>query len=113
MYMFKKYTQRTISGVGQSSTTAVDADSQTTNEIAESNSDSSPEESETSIVGVGRVGISSGSGAFDLGGEDNGHNNSVNGDDFAENNGDQVLGSDARSFDTGAENRGSCDEDTP
>ena len=113
MCMSEWYVQRTISGVSQSSTTTVDADCQTTDKIAESNSDSSPEESETSIVCIGRVGISRRGGSFDLGGENNGHDDSVNGDNFAENNGDQVFGSDTRRFDTGAENRGSRNENTP
>lgn len=50
---------------------------------------------------------------LDFGGEDNGHDDAVDGDDLAEDDGDQVLGSDSRSLDAGAEDGGSGDEDTP
>lgn len=50
---------------------------------------------------------------LDFGGEDNGHDDAVDGDDLAEDDGDQVLCSDSRSLDAGAEDGGSGDEDTP
>lgn len=48
-----------------------------------------------------------------LGGEDDGHNDTVDSDDFAEDDGDKVLCSDSWGFDTSAEDGGACDEDTP
>lgn len=49
----------------------------------------------------------------DEGREDDGHDDTVDGDDFAEDDGDQVLGSDSRRFDTGTEDGRARDEDTP
>lgn len=50
---------------------------------------------------------------LDLGRKDNGHDDAINGNDFAENNRDQVLGSDSRGPDGCAENRRAGDENTP
>ena len=48
-----------------------------------------------------------------LGTEENSHNNSVNGDGLAEDNGDQVLWSNPRGLDGGTEDAASWDKDTP
>lgn len=108
----KFHIQRGVSGICKRRTTAVDTDSNTANEIAQSNSNAGPEESKASVVGVARVQIGTGDGV-DLSREDNGHDDTVDGDDFAENDGDQVLCSDTRSFNTAAENRRSGNEDSP
>lgn len=41
----------------------------------------------------------------ELGGEDNGHDDTVDSDDFTENNGDQVLGANTGCSDTTTNNR--------
>ena len=43
---------------------------------------------------------------LDLTSHDDGHDNPVNGDGFAENDADQVLGSDSRGFDAAADDAG-------
>jgi hypothetical protein len=45
--------------------------------------------------------------------EDNGHDDTVDGDDFAENDGDEVLGSDTRGFDAASEDGCAGDKDSP
>ena len=45
--------------------------------------------------------------------DDNGHDNSINGNSFTENNADQILGSDLRSFDTSSENTRTGCENSP
>lgn len=45
--------------------------------------------------------------------EHDAHNDTVDSDDLAENNGDQVLGADAWRFDTTTKDRSSGDEDSP
>ena len=49
----------------------------------------------------------------EFGGEDDGHDDAVDGDDFAEDDGDEVLGADAGRFDAATENGGAGDEDAP
>lgn len=49
----------------------------------------------------------------EFGGEDDGHDDAVDGDDLAEDDGDQVLGPDAWRFNTAAEDGGAGDEDAP
>lgn len=46
-------------------------------------------------------------------GEDDGHDDAVDGDDLAEDDGDEVLGADARCFDTAAEDGGAGYEYAP
>lgn len=96
--------QSCICCIGQRSSTTVDADSDTANQVAASHSKTSPEERESGVVGLG---IKDGGfiNVSDLGGEDDGHDDSVNGDDLAEDDGDQVLCSNSRRLDTSTENR--------
>ena len=104
--------QRAIGGVGEGGTAAVDADGHTADEVAEANGQTSPEEGEAGVVCVGGVHL----GALDgvnLGGEDDGHDDAVDGDDLAEDDGDEVLGADARRPDAGTEDRRAGDEDSP
>jgi hypothetical protein len=49
----------------------------------------------------------------DLGLEDDGHDDTVDGDDLAEDDGNQVLCPDSWGLDTTSQDRGAGDEDTP
>lgn len=101
-----------VSSICKRSTASVDADSNTANQVAHADSQACPEQRETRIVGLGIVQLSAlDTGEF--GGEDDGHDDAVDGDDFAENNGDQVLGSDAWGADTTADDGGTGNENTP
>ena len=48
-----------------------------------------------------------------FGAEDDAHDDAVDGDDFAEDDGDEVFGADAGGFDAAAQDRGAGDEDAP
>lgn len=50
---------------------------------------------------------------LELSGEHDGHDDAVDGDDLAEDDGDQVLGPDSWRLDTSTENGGTGDEDAP
>jgi hypothetical protein len=94
--------QRWVGGIGKGSATAVDTDSNTADQVAQADRQASPEQRKASVIGIGRVQLSADDVA-DLGGEDDGHDDAVDGDDFAEDDGDEVLRSDARRLDTSAE----------
>jgi len=104
--------QRAVSGISKSGATAVDSYSNTTDEVAHPNSDTRPEQREASVVRIGGEELGTRNGV-DLGGEDNGHNDTVDGDDFAEDNGDQVLGANTGCLNTSTEDGGTSDEDAP
>lgn len=104
--------QSRIRGIGEGSSTAVDADGNTADQVAASDSQTSPEQGEAGVVGLA-VGGQPVIGVADLGGEDDGHDDAVDGDDLTEDDGDQVLGSDSRRLDTGTEDGRARDEDTP
>lgn len=104
--------QGRIRSISQRSATTVDADRDTTDQVAASDGETSPEQCEAGVVGL-RIENGSLVDVSDLGGEDDGHDDSVDGDDLAEDDGDQVLGSDPRRLDTGTENRRTGDEYTP
>lgn len=104
--------QSSVSSISKSCTTAVDSDSNTADKVAHSNSDACPEEREASVVRVG--GDEGGTlNSIDLGGEDNGHDDAVDGNDLAEDNGDQVLGADTGCSNTTSEDGGTGNEDAP
>lgn len=87
--------QARIGSIGQSSTAAVDANGNTTDKVAKPYSDSTPEDCEARVevaLGVELVFRDRG----ELGGEDDGHDHAVDGDDLAENDRDEVLGADLR-----------------
>lgn len=104
--------QGAIRSIGESSTTAVDTDGDTADQIAESDCDSSPEQRISGVEVALRVELGFGDGC-ELRGENDGHNHAVNSHDLAENNGNQVLGSDLGCADTAADDRGTGEEDTP
>jgi hypothetical protein len=104
--------QGTISSIGQGSTAAVDANSHTAHQVAEADGQTGPEQGVASKVRVGREHVGA-LDAGDLGGEDDGHDDTVDGDDLAEDDGDEVLGSDSGSLDACTEDGRSGNEDAP
>lgn len=89
-----------VGSISQRSATSVDAYAYTADEVAHAHSDSGPEQRVSSeVVGAGVEQLRVGE-LIHLGGEDDGHDDTVNGDDFAEDDGDQVLGSYPRRLDT-------------
>jgi hypothetical protein len=104
--------QAGISGISKRSTATVDTNRNTADQVASANQKTRPEQGETSVVVAARsCGIRANRGHLCR--KDDGHNHTVNGDDFAENDGDQVLCSDSGSLDTTTEDRGTGNEDTP
>jgi len=104
--------QRGIGSISKRSTTAIDANGDTTNEIAHADSQAGPEQGIASIVAVPRVGSLALQGV-QLGREYDGHDDAVNGHDLAEDNRDKVLGTDTRGLDAAAQDRRAGDEDAP
>lgn len=107
-----KHIQCRISGIRERRTTAVDSDSDTTNQVAHADGQTSPEEGEARVICLGVVQLGT-LDASQLGGEDDGHDDTVDGDDFAEDDGDEVLSADARGADTATDNRRAGNEDAP
>jgi hypothetical protein len=94
--------QSSVGSISQSRAAAIDANADTADEVAHANGDAGPEKREAGVVGVGRVSVGPGDGVH-LGGEDDGHDDAVDGDDLAENDGEQVLGSNSRGPDAGTQ----------
>lgn len=106
------HVQRGVSSICERSTAPVDTDGDTADQVAHADGQAGPEQREARVVGLGVVQLSA-LDAGQLGGEDDGHDDAVDGDDFAEDDGDQVLGSDARGADATADDGGAGYEDTP
>ena len=91
--------QARISSIGKRSTATVDTNRDTADQVASADQQTGPEQGETSVVVAARsCGVRADRGHLCR--KDNGHDDAVNGDDFAENDGDQVLCSDSGSLDT-------------
>ena len=106
------YIQGRIGRIRKRGTAAVDTDGNAAYQVAHADRDARPEERVARVVAVGRVcGLAL--ERVQLGREDDGHDDAVDGDDFAEDDGDQVLGSDSRRPDTSAEDGRACDENAP
>jgi uncharacterized protein YcfJ len=107
-----KNSQRRISSIGQGSAGTVDANTDTTDQVAHADQHSTPEQRISGVVVAARVGgIAADLSQF--GGENDAHDDTVNGDNLTEDNGDQVLGADAWRFHTTTEDRSSSNEDSP
>ena len=104
--------QRRVRSIGQSSTGTVDANTDTADQVAHADQHSAPEQRIPGVVVAAGV-CSVAADLSQLGGEDNAHDDTVDGDDLTEDNGDQVLGADAWRFHTTTKDRGSGDEDSP
>ena len=91
--------QAGVSSISKGSTTTVDTNRNTADQVASANQETRPEQGETSVVVAARsCGVRADRGHLCR--KDNGHDDTVDGDDFAENDGDQVLCSDSGSLDT-------------
>jgi hypothetical protein len=109
----RMYSQRWIRSVGKSCTTSVDAYADTANQVAHSDGQSSPEQrvsgedvgSSEDLLDVVNL--------VELRGEDDGHDDAVDGDDLAENDGDQVLRSYPRCLDTSTNDRNTGSPNSP
>lgn len=104
--------QAGVSSIGERSTATVDANRNTADQVASADQETRPEQSKASVVVAAR----SGSVRADRGHlcrKDNGHDDAVDGDDFAEDDGDQVLCSDSGGLDTTTEDGCAGDEDAP
>jgi hypothetical protein len=107
------YSQCRVRSICQRRATSVDAYANTADQVTHSHSQSSPEQGVSGehvgrsvyLLNVGELG--------QLGGEDDGHDDAVDGDDFAENDGDQVLRSYPRCLDTSTENGDAGGPDSP
>lgn len=106
------HSQTWISRVRQGSTGPVDADRDATDQIARADQESGPEESITGEIVSRRV-YPRPRYILHFGGEDNAHDDAVDGHDFTENDGDQVLGPDSWCLDTSSEDGRACNEDAP
>jgi hypothetical protein len=95
--------QTWIRSIRQSSTASINAHRYATHQIAHSHCQASPEQRIPSIVIASRVECIS-FHYTKFGREYNGHDDAVDGYNFAENDGDQVLRANAGSFDTSTEN---------
>jgi len=104
--------QARISSVSKRSTATVDTNRNTADQVASADQKTRPEQGETSVVVAARS-CSIRTDRGHLCRKDNGHDDTVDGDDFAEDNRDQVLCSDSGSLDTTTEDRGTGNEDTP
>ena len=82
-----------VRSIGQGSATSVDAHAYTADQVAHAHGYSSPEQRVSGEVVRSRVQQLRVGELVHLGGEDDGHDDTVNSDDFAEDDGDQVLGS--------------------
>ena len=108
----RRNSQRRIRSVSQRGAGAVDANTDAANQVARADQQPAPEQRVASVVVAARVHAIA-ADLTQLGGEDNAHDDAVDGHDLAEDNGDQVLGANARGFDAAAEDRGAGDEDSP
>jgi hypothetical protein len=104
--------QSGIRRVGQGHAAPVDADRHAADEIAHADRDPGPEQRESRVRIRRRVHVGGGH-VLELGGEDNGHDDAVDGHHFAEDDGDEVLGADPRRLDAAADDGRARDEDAP
>jgi hypothetical protein len=107
------YSQCRVRSIGQRRATSVDAYTNTADQVAHSHSQSSPEQGITGEHVGRRVYLLNVVELGELGGEDDGHDDAVDGDDFAENNGDQVLRSYPGCLDTSTEDGDTSGPDSP
>jgi len=104
--------QRRVCSVGQRSTGAVDTNTDAANQVAHAHKRAAPEQGISGIVVASRP-RSITANLSQFGREDDAHDDTVDGDNLAENNRDQVLGADSWRLDTTTEDRSSSNEDSP
>lgn len=108
----KVRSQAGVCSVGEGRAASVDADGHAADEVARSDCQSTPKQRVSSVVVRSRIEGIAGNRS-ELRGEDDGHDDTVDRDHFAEDDGDQVLRPYSRGFDTAAEDRDPSDEDSP
>jgi len=101
-----------VGSIGQSSTTSVDTNSDAAKQVAHSDGDARPKERKARVITVRRVDVFA-LNRIQLRREHNRHDNTVDSNDFAEDDGDQILGSDSRCLDAAAEDGRAGNEDAP
>ena len=92
-----------VCSIGQGRATSVDAHAYTADQVAHAHGYSSPEQRVSGEVVGSRVQQLRVRELVHLGGEDDGHDDAVDGDDFAKDDGDQVLSSYPWCLDTSTE----------
>lgn len=102
-----------VCSICQRSATSVDAHRDAANQVAHAHGQASPEEGISAKVVVSRVELLRVGHLGQLGGEDDGHDDAVDGDDFAEDDGDQILGSYPGRLDAATDNGHARGEDAP
>jgi hypothetical protein len=106
------HSQARVRCISQRCTGSVYTDTDTADEVAHPDKQPGPEECKPSEVVSSSVNFLS-RNSSQLRGEDNAHNDSVDGDDLAEDNGDQILRPDPWCLDTSSEDGCACDKDSP
>ena len=104
--------QRRVCSIGQRSARAVDTDTDTADQVAHAHKRTAPEKGVSSVEVASRV-CSVAANLSEFGRKHDAHDDTVDGDDLAENDRDQVLGADSWRLDTTTEDRGSGNEDSP
>jgi hypothetical protein len=107
------HSQCRIRSICEGRTTSVDAYTDTTDQVAHTHGESGPEQRISRENVGGRVDLLDVVDLVELRGEDDGHDDAVDGDDFAEDDGDQVLRSNPGCFDTSTQDRYTCCPDSP
>lgn len=107
------YLQRWVRSVSKSCTTSVDAYADTADQVAHSDGQSGPEQCVSGEdVGCGED-LLNVVNLVELRGEDDGHDDAVNGDDLTENDGNQVLRSYPWCLDAATDDRDTGRPDSP
>ena len=112
MWHFGNSPQRRIGSVGQGGTTPVDPDGDAADQVTHADGQAGPEQRVAGVVGLARVEGGAVDG-IDLGREDDGHDDAVDGHHLAENDGYQILGPDPRRPDAASQDGRAGDEDAP
>ena len=111
-FIARRNIQAWISSIGQGGTAPIDTHTDTTDQIAHADQHAGPEQGISSVVVAATIQRIA-TDWREFGGEDDGHDDAVDGDDFAEDDGDEVFGADSRCFDAAAEDGCAGYEDAP
>lgn len=104
--------QRRVRSVGQGSAGTVDANTDTADQVAHADQHSAPEQRIAGVVVAAGV-CSVAADLSQFGGENDAHDDTIDGDNLTEDDRNQVLGADAWRFYTTTEDRSSGNEDSP
>ena len=107
-----QYSQTRIRCIRQRRTAPIDAHGHSAYQVAHAHRQATPEERIARIVVAARVHVVT-RDQVEFCGEDDGHDDAVDGDDFAEDDGDEVLGPYSWGFDAAAQDGGAGYEDAP